>query len=146
MRPENQIPSVWEKIKGLIRSRMMTEMAAAGYGFFRYDGAKEEMEFKDATCIGKAPSIVVVDDPHRPVQHLAERITAVRSRRQWPIAAVQSTERADHLRKFLTGRIEPILICDLASGRKSELRTATYEYQKAIACMDSRLLGERINV
>ena len=146
MHPENQIPSVWEKIKGLIRSRMMTEMAAAGYGFFRYDGAKDEVEFKDATCIGKAPITVVVDDPQRPVEHLAERITAVRSRRQWPIAAVQSAERADHLRKILTERTEPILICDVVNGRESELRTATCEYQKAIAFMDSRPLGERINV
>jgi hypothetical protein len=146
MRTENQIPSVWEKIKGLIRSRMMTEMAAAGYGFFRYDGSKDEMEFKDATCVGKAPITVVVDDPCRSVEHLAERITAVRSRRQLPIAAVQSAERADHLRKILTGRTEPILICDVANGRESELQTASDEYQKAIARMDSRPPGERINV
>jgi hypothetical protein len=146
MRPENQIPSVWEKIKGLIRSRMMMEMAAAGYSFFRYDGAKDEVEFKDATCIGKAPIIVVVDDPHRPVQHLAERITAVRSRQQCPLAAVQSAKRADNLRKILKGRIEPILICDVANGRGSGRWMATYEYQKAITCMDSRPLGERINV
>jgi hypothetical protein len=143
-RAGKQISSVWEKIKGLIRSRMMTEMVAAEYRFFNYDGAKDDIVFKDSTCSSKALIIVVVDDPRRPVEHLAERVTAVRVRRQWPIAAVQSAQRAAHLRSILTGRIEPILICDVVSGRRRELRTAIEEYQKAIARADLFTLGERI--
>ena len=135
-RAGKQIPSVWEKIKALIRSRMMLHMAAAGYSFFRYASAKGEIVFKDSTCSGKAPIIVVVDDLQRPVEHLAERIITVRARRQWPLAAVQSAERAAHLRSILTGRIKPILICDVVNGRGSELRTAIDEYQKTIARAD----------
>ena len=140
-------------VRGVVEGFGVLEIDQPQHAGHDAPGAPEhqgiELELKQGAGLKRFPGSaagLVVDDPHRPVQHLAERITAVRSRRQWPIAAVQSTERADHLRKFLTGRIEPILICDLASGRKSELRTATYEYQKAIACMDSRLLGERINV
>jgi hypothetical protein len=145
-RSGKQISSVWEKIKGLIRSRMVTEMAAAGYGYFGYDHAKDEIEFKDSTRSGKAPITVIVDDPRRSVERLAERITALRAGRQWPLAAVQLPERAAHLRDILTGRIEPTLICDVVNGRGSEFRTATEEYQRAIVRADSLALGWRISV
>jgi hypothetical protein len=127
MRAGKQTPSVWEKIKGLIRSRIVTEMAAAGYSLFRYDDAKDEIEFKDSTCSGKASVIVVIDNPRRPVEHLADRILADRARNKWPLAAVQSADRAAHLRKILTGRIEPILVRDVMTKRGSELRTLTAE-------------------
>ena len=143
MRAGKQIPSVWEKIKGLIRSRMVTEMAAAGCRFIGYDGARDELQFKDSMANGKASIIVVVDDLRRPDEQLAERITAVRARRQWPITAVQSSERAAHLRSILMGRTEPILIWDVVNRRGSELRTAIAEYQKAISHADSVGLGVR---
>ena len=143
IRAGKQIPSVWEKIKGLIRSRMVTEMAAAGCRFIGYDGARDELQIRDSMANGKPSIIVVVDDLRRPVDRLAERITDVRARRQWPVAAVQSAERAAHLRGILTGRIEPVLIWDVVTGRGSELRTAIAEYQKAISHADSVGLGVR---
>lgn len=59
-RAGNKRPTVWGKIKGVIRSRMVIEMAAAGYRFSSYDQAKNEMEFTDGTGGCKAPIIVVI--------------------------------------------------------------------------------------
>jgi hypothetical protein len=146
MRGGKQIATVWDKIKGLIRARMMTEMACAGYKFYRYDDAKDEIEYRDNTGSGKAPIIVVIDDLRQPVEHLAKSIINIQARHHWPIAAVQSATRAEHLRKVLTGSIEPILICDVSNGHRSKLRTASGECQKAIACVDSKAPCERIKV
>lgn len=143
MRAGKQILGVWEKIKGLIRSRMVTEMAAAGCRFIGYDGARDELQFKDSMGSGRASIIVVVDDLRRPVEQLAERIKAVRDRSQWPVAAVQSAERAAHLCGILMGRTGPSLIWDVVNRRGSELRTAIAEYQKAISHADSVGLGVR---
>jgi hypothetical protein len=135
---------VWEKIKGLIRSQMMAEMAAAGYRFLGYDGAKDEMEFKDGTGSGKGSMIAVIDDPCEPVEQLAERMIAVRSRHECPLAAVQSAERATRLHNILAGRIEPILICDVVDGRAGKPRKVSDKHQKAVVAVNSSGSGGRI--
>jgi len=144
MRAGKQIVSVWEKIKGLIRSRVIAEMAGAGYRFFRYDGAKDEMEFRDGTGSGKASIIVVIDDPRRTVEHLAERMMAVGTIYQLPLAAVQSAKRADSLRKLLARKTEAILICNVVEGLDSKPQKSSEKSRRAIARADSIVSGERI--
>jgi hypothetical protein len=138
MRSRNEISGVWEKIKGLIRSRMITEMVAVGYKFTRYERANDEIEFKDSNHSGKAPIIAVIDDPGEPVEHLAERMTAVRARCQWSLAALQSPERAAILRHTLKEGTEPILICVVVNGCGREHQMVSEEDQKTIARIVSK--------
>jgi hypothetical protein len=121
-RAGNHQVNVWDKIKGLIRSRMMVEMAAAGYRFSSHNRAKDEMEFTDGTGSGKAPVIVVVDELCYPIERLAERIIDIQSRRQCPLAALQSAERATRLGEILTGKVELIRICEVAEARATKPR------------------------
>jgi hypothetical protein len=139
MRSRNEISGVWEKIRGLIRSRIIMEMAAIGYKFSRYDRANDEIEFMDSNHSGKARIVAVIDDPGEPVERLAERITASRVRCQWLIVALQSAERAAYLRNILAERTEPTLICIVVNGRAGELQMVFDEYLETIASVVSKM-------
>ena len=141
-----RLGSVWEKIRSLIRSLMIVEMATVGYRFFQYESTKDEIEFRDATGSEKPPIIVIVDEPRRMVEHLAERMRAVRSYKIWPLAALQSSERASRLREILTGKIEPTLICNVADAREGRSRKVSDELQKEIVRVVSMAAGKHIEV
>jgi hypothetical protein len=118
---------------------MMVEMAAAGYRFSSHNRAKDEMEFTDGTGSGKAPVIVVIDELCYPIERLAERIIDIQSRRQCPLAALQSAERAARLGEILTGKVEPILICEVAEARATKPRR-TYK-ERRVATFHTELIN-----
>jgi hypothetical protein len=141
--PDTHVESVWEKIKALIRSRMTTELAVHGYRFYRYDRARDEMEFRHRAGGHQRPIIAVIDEPRDPLDRLFERMQSVHARGHFALGAVQSKVRAATLRRLLEEKMVKALVCNVVEGRQEKPREVSDEQQKQLARAVSRLSGER---
>jgi predicted transcriptional regulator len=139
--PDTRVESVWEKIKALIRSRMVTELAVRGYRFHRYDRARDEMEFRHREGGGQRPIIVVIDEPRDPIDRLFERMRSAQANGHFALGAVQSKVRAASLRKMLEEKMVKGLVCNVVEGRQEKHRRVSDEQQKQLARAVSRLSG-----
>jgi DNA-binding transcriptional ArsR family regulator len=141
--PGITVESVWEKIKALIRTRVITELTVHGYRFYRYDPEKDEVEFRHRTGAGERPLVVVIDEPREPTDRLAERMLSVARRCKMPLGAVQSKVRAASLRRLLGEKMEEVLVCNVVEGRKDKPRGVSDQQQKLAARAVSWPSGER---